>query len=548
MTISRASGAVRHRCALTPPPPSPPTPSPTPTPTPRADADTIGRGTIAPSMPIDSPGSTIISTAGGQHHGHRESERQRRCDLCQVDQLDRHVGNCRGPAPGGKCRRWWGERITYGPTTRRGTRDGGRTMISALIIALFSPHYGVYRSFADKQHYGPDWRKHAMGISRGSCKPVSCKPVSCKPVSCKPVNSKPATVCEPLNGNGPVRPIAAEEEFDLRNLPITQTEHVLLSLAKVVEQRDQHTAGHSERLAVTSVALGLAMKLDRPSLLALYLGGFLHDVGKVGIPDSILFKPGKLSEEEWEIMRGHSARGEEICRPLVSLRSVLPSSGIIMNAGTDGLPGSAERQWDPAAGAGAGGGYLRCVDQSTSVQAGVHHDELEVLGQEAARGWRDPESLGFCSITQRMLSKIAGYQPAAELDWYRAGIGRICRNIWRISAELTADELNKTDKAMRATEFLVLGVFFAGLDAHGQFVFGRRQGRWRRKEGARRVVSLVESSSIAVPWALLNRKSGPRRGFPCRRSDRGRCRTALWHPGFRGRDAGGTLAKKLEGP
>ncbi len=256
-----------------------------------------------------------------------------------------------------------------------------------------------------------------MGISRGSCKPVSCKPVSCKPVSCKPVNSKPATVCEPLNGNGPVRPIAAEEEFDLRNLPITQTEHVLLSLAKVVEQRDQHTAGHSERLAVTSVALGLAMKLDRPSLLALYLGGFLHDVGKVGIPDSILFKPGKLSEEEWEIMRGHSARGEEICRPLVSLRSVLP---IIRHH---------HERWDgtgyPDQLSGSGIPLLARVLQVADIydaltnprpykQAFTTTRALEVLEQEAACGWRDPEITGlFVQLHQRMLSKIAGYQPAA---------------------------------------------------------------------------------------------------------------------------------------
>src|SRR5258706_264038 len=73
-------------------------------------------------------------------------------------------------------------------------------------------------------------------------------------------------------------------------LPFSQTEHVLTSLAMVLEQRDKHTAGHCGRLAVTGVALGVAMKLEGPNLLALYLGGILHDVGKVGIPDSVLLK------------------------------------------------------------------------------------------------------------------------------------------------------------------------------------------------------------------------------------------------------------------
>src|SRR5690242_6820502 len=102
------------------------------------------------------------------------------------------------------------------------------------------------------------------------------------------------------------------------------TEAVLLSLAKVVEQRDTHIAGHCERLAFIGVALGVAMRLESRDLLALYLGGYLHDVGKVGIPDSILFKPGQLSDQEWRLMRTHPVRGEEICRPAKSLKNVLP--------------------------------------------------------------------------------------------------------------------------------------------------------------------------------------------------------------------------------
>src|SRR5947199_3831684 len=101
-------------------------------------------------------------------------------------------------------------------------------------------------------------------------------------------------------------------------------EGILFALAEAVEQRDHHIAGHCQRLAFISVTLGAAMGLDRACLLALYRGGYLHDVGKVGIPDSILFKPGTLTAEEWVIMRSDSTRGEEICRHLKSRTDVRP--------------------------------------------------------------------------------------------------------------------------------------------------------------------------------------------------------------------------------
>src|ERR1051326_381794 len=103
-----------------------------------------------------------------------------------------------------------------------------------------------------------------------------------------------------------------------------QTEAILFSLAKAVEQRDTPAGGRGGRLAFSSVALGVAIGLERKALVALYRGGYLHDVGKIGIPDSILFKPGRLTADEWVSMRSHSARGEEICRPLRSLDPVLP--------------------------------------------------------------------------------------------------------------------------------------------------------------------------------------------------------------------------------
>jgi putative two-component system response regulator len=88
---------------------------------------------------------------------------------------------------------------------------------------------------------------------------------------------------------------------------------------EAVDQRDGHVAGHSERLAYLGVTLGMAMGLEGRSLQHLYRGGYLHDIGKIGIPDKILLKPGRLTAQEWVTMRSHPSRGEEICRHLGSL-------------------------------------------------------------------------------------------------------------------------------------------------------------------------------------------------------------------------------------
>src|ERR1700677_3164563 len=83
----------------------------------------------------------------------------------------------------------------------------------------------------------------------------------------------------------------------------SETDKMFFALSQAVEQRDFHTASHCERLAFISVAMGMVSGLARENLHVLYRGGYLHDIGKVGFPDSILFKPGKLTADEWEVMR-----------------------------------------------------------------------------------------------------------------------------------------------------------------------------------------------------------------------------------------------------
>ncbi len=104
-----------------------------------------------------------------------------------------------------------------------------------------------------------------------------------------------------------------------------ESTRTLMALVEAVDQRDGHIAGHCERLAQLAVKLGMALGLNEVSLLHLYHAGYMHDIGKIGIPDSILLKPGRLTAEEWTVMRTHSARGVEICRHLPSLAPVLPA-------------------------------------------------------------------------------------------------------------------------------------------------------------------------------------------------------------------------------
>jgi len=105
---------------------------------------------------------------------------------------------------------------------------------------------------------------------------------------------------------------------------LEEAKTILFALAQSVEHRDKYTGLHCERLATYSIALGQALGLARQDQLALYRGGYMHDIGKISIPDAILFKRGLLTEEEWKTMRLHTIRGEEICRPMKTLAPVLP--------------------------------------------------------------------------------------------------------------------------------------------------------------------------------------------------------------------------------
>ena len=175
---------------------------------------------------------------------------------------------------------------------------------------------------------------------------------------------------------------------------LEEAETILLALAQTVEHRDKYTGKHCQRLAVASVMLGEALGLASQDLTALYRGGYLHDIGKIAIPDAILFKQGRLTNQEWEVMRGHPVRGEEICRPMQSLAPVLP------------IIRSHHERWDgsgyPDGLAGEDIPLLARILQVADIYdalttersykpALTPEEAFAVMEEEVRRGWRDPE-------------------------------------------------------------------------------------------------------------------------------------------------------------
>jgi putative two-component system response regulator len=105
---------------------------------------------------------------------------------------------------------------------------------------------------------------------------------------------------------------------------LESAESVILSLALTVEARDPYTEGHCQRLAEYASALGREIGLSNEEIAALYRGGYLHDVGKIGIADAILQKPTMLNATEYAVMKAHTVIGDRLCGNLRSLALVRP--------------------------------------------------------------------------------------------------------------------------------------------------------------------------------------------------------------------------------
>ena len=93
--------------------------------------------------------------------------------------------------------------------------------------------------------------------------------------------------------------------------------------SRAMDLRDQETEGHSQRVTDLTIQLAQAFRIPQEELLHIRRGALLHDMGKLGIPDSILLKPGKLNEEEWAFMRRHPELAYEMLHPIEYLRPAL---------------------------------------------------------------------------------------------------------------------------------------------------------------------------------------------------------------------------------
>jgi putative two-component system response regulator len=175
---------------------------------------------------------------------------------------------------------------------------------------------------------------------------------------------------------------------------LDSAESVILSLALTIEARDSKTDGHCQRLARYGVTVGRQLGLNDDDLGALAKGGYLHDVGKVGIPDSILNKPSRLTPDEWEIMQQHPIIGDKLCGELRSLRRVRP----IVRYHHERLDGSGYPEGLRGQAIPLLAQILSVVDVFDALTTARSYKPaltLEaaygVLSREADRGWRNPE-------------------------------------------------------------------------------------------------------------------------------------------------------------
>ncbi|WP_316368928.1 response regulator [Candidatus Thiodiazotropha sp. CDECU1] len=169
---------------------------------------------------------------------------------------------------------------------------------------------------------------------------------------------------------------------------------VLFTLAKMVEARDPTTGEHCNRLVNTCRILGETLNLSASDQEALRKGAILHDIGKIGVPDTVLLKPGELTSDEWQVMQRHAAIGADLCQQLNSVRDAVP---IIRHH---------HERWDgsgyPDGLSGEGIPLVARVFQYADIYDALRHDRvyskaqpvdkiLEVLKLEIENGWRDPE-------------------------------------------------------------------------------------------------------------------------------------------------------------
>lgn len=175
---------------------------------------------------------------------------------------------------------------------------------------------------------------------------------------------------------------------------LEHAEAVFRALALTIAARDQYTAGHCERLARYGAALAQRLGLPGPEVQTIARGAFLHDLGKVGVPDGVLLKPGPLNPEERALIEQHPVLGAGLLRPLKTFQG---AATIIQHhhekydgsGYPDGLAGDAIP---------LGAQIVTIVDVYDALTttrpyrvALSHQEAVRILREEVERGWRNRE-------------------------------------------------------------------------------------------------------------------------------------------------------------
>jgi putative two-component system response regulator len=166
----------------------------------------------------------------------------------------------------------------------------------------------------------------------------------------------------------------------------------IVALGATIEARDRYTNGHCQRLADYASALGVRAGIDAHGVRALQQGGYLHDLGKIAIPDAVLFKPGPLTRDEFELIKSHPLVGDRICAPLRTLdrvRSIIRSHHETLDGRgyPDGLRGSAVPLLAQIA--GIADIYDALTTERAYRSALAHHVALQMLFDLARCGKHD---------------------------------------------------------------------------------------------------------------------------------------------------------------
>jgi putative two-component system response regulator len=227
---------------------------------------------------------------------------------------------------------------------------------------------------------------------------------------------------------------------------LESAESLFLTLGRIIEARDPYTEDHCDRLAQYATALGTALNLERTDLDALYRGAFLHDVGKIAIPDRVLLKKGKLTAKEFAVMKQHPVIGDDLCRTVRSFEAVRPivrhhHERLDGRGYPDGLSGDRIPMLARIV------GVVDVFDALTTdrpYRKALRVDAaLTIMRDDAKRGWCDPALLdAFIEVLANTAEVRARQQPASGEILAPAATSSGCRPSTTSSSTVDTLDLN----------------------------------------------------------------------------------------------------------